>query len=169
MIKKSLIAITVVALLAVSAQAFEGKIHWQYEMIPVAWEPTGDPIPVQVGEYDVTFHIPYYAIVDPQEGEIELTQVEGGGLNFCGSIDIEASANFDASLTCELVPNAAGLLIQDDVDLWTCQVDDGVIDANADTEEMTITVCVEAADLLVGLQASTTISVAVCNLFIAPL
>lgn len=168
MIKKSLIAITVVALLAVSAQAFDGKIHWEYEQIPIVIEYIDGPaIPLQVGTYDVMFHIPYYAIIEPQDGEIELEQTEG--LTFCGAITIEAAANFDATLTCEVVPNATGLLIQEDLDKWTCSVSDGSISANAAVEEQTITVCVEDADVMVGLPASTTSKVAEVNLFIAPL
>lgn len=168
MLKKSLIAITVVALLSLTAQGFDDKIHWEYEQIPIVieWE-DGPAIPVQVAKYDVMFHIPHYAIIEPQGGEIVLEQIDG--MTFQGSLTFEASANFDASLTCDLELMPAGEDIQDNESKWSCDIDDGEIDANASPEDQTITVTVEDADVMVGLLACTTYKVAECTVFIAPL
>jgi hypothetical protein len=168
MIKKTLIAITVVVLLTVMSQAavaFDGKIHWDYDLIPVIVYELKE-VPQNVGTYDVMFEIPHYAIIEPQDGEIKLEQTEG--LNFCGSITIQAAANFDAVLTCEVTPNANGVLLQPDGSKWTCSVTDGEIAANQDLEDQTIQVCVEDVDLMAGLEATTEYKVAEVDLFIAP-
>jgi len=167
MLKKTLIAITVVALLAVTAQAFDGKIHWTYEQIPVVIEwVDGDAIPVEVAQYDVMFHIPHYAIIEPQDGEIELEQTVG--MTFEGSLTFEAEANFDATLSCDLELTPNGELIQDDESKWSCDIDDGDLDMNV-PEDQTITVTVDDADVMVGLDACSTYKVAECTVFIAPL
>jgi len=168
MLKKCLIAIAVLALLTVTAQAFEGKIHWIYgQGDPIDWEVT--LLPTEVAEFDVKLQVPYYAIIDPQIGEIVLEQsllVDG---SFSGSIEVEVSTNFEASMTCELTLLAGGISVQPDPAEWTCSVTDGNITANDPPEVQTITVTVADVDLMMSLTAFDTLDVATCALLIAPL
>ena len=101
MIKKSLIAITVVALLAASVQAGEVKWHlWPGHQPPYVFDPQpiGDPIPVLMD-------IGYWAEILNQDAEIELIQESIH--EYRGCVDLEIETNFAAELGCIVTPTGA--------------------------------------------------------------
>ena len=102
MLKKSLIAITLVAILSVSLSAGEVKFHeWPGYQPPFVFEPQafGPQIPV-------TMDIGWWAeILDQEELAIKLLQISIHYYEGC--TDIEILTNFDAELDCIVTPNGA--------------------------------------------------------------
>lgn len=100
MLKKSLIAITLVALLSVSLSAGEVKFHeWPGYQPPFVFEPQtfGPEIPV-------TMDIGWWAeVLDQDDLSIKLEQLEIHSYEGC--TDVEILTNFDAELDCIVTPN----------------------------------------------------------------
>ena len=101
MVKKSLIAITVVALLAVTASAGEVK----YNIWP-GFQPPYEFIPQEFGpDIPVTMDIGYWAEILNQDAEIELERMEGTIHEYYGCTEVEIETNFAAELDCSVTPN----------------------------------------------------------------
>jgi hypothetical protein len=116
MFKKSLIAITLVALLSVSLSAGEIKFHeWPGHQPEYVFDPVGfgPDIPV-------TMDIGYWAeIMDQEDLAIKLEQIEIHSYEGCTEVTIET--NFEAELDCVVTPN--GLILGD----YTSTVDPSII------------------------------------------
>jgi hypothetical protein len=92
MLKRSLIAVVAVAVLATVAQAGYIKTHdWPTTYVPQ--ELMTIPVYVDVG---------YYVKVVDQNKEIKLSQKTGTARDFTGSVKIKIRTNFNLTLSCSI-------------------------------------------------------------------
>jgi hypothetical protein len=172
MLKKSLFALALVAMLACALQAGDVKRegdwwgHWSWDTY------TLDTIPVKI-------HIPYYAKVE-QDSEIVMEQVGQDGterFHFEGYAKLTGGdrkglkpridTNFDATLSVSLTILGPGTSIQSDGAKWYKSVDPTAILGSAGWTELTIVCGVRDANLN-AFQRCETITVANVLLKIIP-
>ena len=98
MLKRSLIAIAVVALLATAAQAGEVKLHnWPCALIPQ--ELTQIPVTMDIGFW--------IRIKDQNKLNIKLGQLENEVHKYKGCTNMKVETNFRAQLACSITPTGA--------------------------------------------------------------
>jgi hypothetical protein len=120
--KKALVAMAVVALLAVSVQAGEIKLHnWPCTFVSV--EITSIPVVMDVGYW--------VKIKDQDKLKIKLVQDETDIHKFKGCVDMVVENNFNIVLSCSI--SATGAVPGD----YSCSVDP----ANVPTGGATVKVC----------------------------
>ncbi len=124
MLKKSLFVAVAIAMLAVSAQAGEIKVHtWPTKF--VAQEIATIPVYMDVG---------YWIVVkDQSKNKITLTQVDTK--NFSGCTDIKVENNFALTLTCTI--GRDGPVGGD----FSCDFGPGVSSVDLDPGANTVKVC----------------------------
>jgi len=155
MLKRSLIAIVAVALVATMANAGTIKTHdWPCQFVPV--EITSIPVLMDVG---------YYVRVVDQSKKIKMNQKTGEPTNFKGCVDLEIKTNFNLTLSCSITPkgNIAA-------DAWSCYFDPAS-EANVDAPgNANVTVCAEATNAKIeNLPAqSSNVEVATVKLSVIP-
>ena len=124
MLKKSLFVAAAVAMLAVSAQAGEIKVHsW-----PTAW------VKQELATIPVVMDVGYWVAVKNQGGnKITLTQIDTNKFSGCTNITVEA--NFAVTLTCSIEktgPVGGG---------FGCDFGPGVGSVDVDPGSTTVQVC----------------------------
>jgi len=151
MLKRSLIAVVAVAVLATVAQAGYIKTHdWPTTYVPQ--ELTTIPVFVDVG---------YYVQVVDQNKKIKMHQLTGAPRNFSGSVVIKVKANFNLALSCVINPTGdvtAGS--------WGCTLEPEFVDSGVVTD---VTVTATATDLHVeDVSANTEVKVANVKISVVP-
>lgn len=124
MLKKSLFVAAAVAMLAVSAQAGEIKVHsW-----PTAW------VKQELATIPVVMDVGYWvAVKDQWKNKITLTQVDTNKFSGCTNIKVEA--NFAVTLTCSISKTGP-------VDgNFSCDFGPGVNSVDIDPGATTVQVC----------------------------
>lgn len=137
MLKRSLIAVAVVALLAVGVQAGEIKTH-EWPCTFVALEITSIPVTMDIGYY--------IKIKDQDKLKIKLVQSETDIHAFKGCTNMTVESNFAAVLSCSISKTGA---IDGD---YSCSVDP----ANVGVGSTSVKVCAELKNAnLTGQNAGT--------------
>ena len=139
MLKKSLIAIAVLAL-AMPAMAGSLKVHeWQCEYVPQA-----------ITTIDVLIDVGYYIVIDNQDA-ITLEQ-EGDTTTYSGTYTSSVFSNFDATLSVKIVK--AGVAIKT---LTATFSDDPALDENIPAGDSAIEIAIKAVDVAIeDMTAATT-------------
>ena len=148
MLKKSLLVVAAVAMLAGSAQAGAIKFH--------DWPCTFTP--QEVVTIPVVMDIGYWIKVKNQDAKIKLNQVN---INlYEGCTDIEILTNVDIALSCSVKPNGA---VPGD---WSCSVSPSEVDASGGT----VSLCakVEKPDLSGTPGGKNNVQVATVSLKVVP-
>jgi type 1 fimbria pilin len=129
MLKKSLFVAAAVAMLAVSAQAGEIKVH--------TWPTTF--VPQEICTIPVVMDVGYWIVVkDQSKNKITLTQVDIK--NFSGCTDIKVENNFALTLTCTIGRDGP-------VDgKFSCDFGPGVSALDLDPGANTVKVCAYLTD-----------------------
>jgi hypothetical protein len=149
--KKALIALAVVALLAVSAQAGEIKSH-EWPCTFVSLEITSIPVVMDVGYW--------IKIKDQDKLKIKLIQDELDIHKFKGCCDMVVESNFNAALSCSV--DKTGAVPGD----YSCSVDPSSVLAGSTT----VQVCCELvkADLSKTTGGSKDVQVATVKIKVKP-
>jgi hypothetical protein len=122
--KKALVAMAVVALLAVSVQAGEIKLHnWPCTFVSV--EITSIPVVMDVGYW--------VKIKDQDKLKIKLVQDETDIHKFKGCVDMKVENNFNIVLSCSI--SATGAVPGD----YSCSVDPANVPAGGGTVKVCAT------------------------------
>jgi hypothetical protein len=124
MLKKTLFALTIVALFGIPAMAGQLKVEGNW---PCA------PIPVKACNIEVTLKMPYYVKLRVEPIKIKLVQIPAGtqgagnnspSLTFEGTAKDKdgnlpkAYSNFDGKFSCELALTADGIALQSNLGKW---------------------------------------------------
>jgi hypothetical protein len=151
MLKRSLIAVVAVAVLATVAQAGYIKTHdWPTTYVPQ--ELTSIPVLVDVG---------YYVKVLDQTKKIKMYQKTGAPTNFEGSVTIKVRTNFDLTLICAISPK--GTISADG---WGCSLAPENVNAGTTTD---VVVTATATNLAVeNVPANTEAEVATVKISVVP-
>ena len=124
MLKRSLLAVAVVALLAVGVQAGEIKTHeWPCQF--VALEITSIPVVMDIGYY--------VRIKDQDKLRIKLVQDEQDIHKFKGCTDMVVESNFNLVLSCSI--SKTGAIAGD----YSCSIDPATANAGSTTVKVCAT------------------------------
>jgi hypothetical protein len=151
MLKRSLIAVVAVAVLATVAQAGYIKTHdWPTTYVPQ--ELTSIPVLVDVG---------YYVRVMQQDRTIKMHQLTGAPTNFSGSVVINVRTNFNLTLIAAINPKGNITASSWGVSLLPENVDAGTTTA--------VTVTATANGLAIeNVPANTEVEVATVKISVVP-
>jgi hypothetical protein len=166
MSKKVLLSVAAVALLALTAFAGDYKYEdWPTEQYTKTVTDKRDAWAL-IETFPVRIHIPYYVIIDPQNGEIMLKQVGQEGderFHFAGTaygkknnkkVKPVIHTNFPATLRTKLVKTDDGKALQTKNSVWSHDVNPKDIVALSPTE-LTITCSVTKVNLMAFAQCQT--------------
>jgi hypothetical protein len=166
MSKKVLLSVAAVALLAMTAFAGDYKYEdWPTEQYTKTVTDKRDA-PQVIETFPVKIHIPYYVIIDPQNGEIILKQVGQEGderFHFAGTaygvkdkkkVKPVITTNFPATLSTKLNVLQAGKDLDTKNSVWSHDVNPKDIAPQSPTE-LTITCSVTKVNLLAFQQCQT--------------
>ena len=151
MLKRSLLAVAVVALLAVGVQAGELKTHtWPCDFVPQ-----------ELTSIKVYMDIGYFIKVQDQNKKIKLVQDTVDLHKFSGCVEIKIDTNFNATLSCEIT--ATGAVPGD----YSCSVSPSAISAGIG---VAVNVCatVTNADLAVTAGPTNDVHVATVKIKVKP-
>jgi hypothetical protein len=150
--KKVLLAMAIVALLAVGVQAGELKIH-NWPCSYVAQEITSIPVVMDIGYW--------VKIKDQDKLKIKLAQDAGDIHTFSGCTDMVVETNFNVGFSCSIT--ATGAVPGD----WSCSV----TNANVMPPGGTVTVCAKVvkADLSKAVGGSKDVAVATVKVKVKPI
>jgi hypothetical protein len=150
--KKVLLAMAVVALLAVGVQAGELKIH-NWPCSYVSQEITSIPVVMDVGYW--------VKIKDQDKLKIKLAQDAGDIHTFSGCVDMVVETNFNVGFSCSIT--ATGAVPGE----WSCSVNN----ANVTPPGGTVTVCAKVikADLSKATGGSKDVAVATVKVKVKPI
>ena len=125
MLKKGLFVVAAVAMLAMTAQAGEIKLHqWPCTLVPQ--EITVIPVYLNAG---------YYIYIKDQSNlKIDLSQVTGSIKNYTGSCTMVVKTNFNVAFSCEVTP-VAGY----SADSWTATPSPATLAPSAAEQNVVIT------------------------------
>jgi len=151
MLKRSLIAVVAVAVLATVAQAGYIKTHdWPTTYVPQ--ELTSIPVIVDVG---------YYVKVMDQTKTIKMHQLTGAPTNFSGNTTIKVRTNFNLTLSCAINPKGNVTASS-----WGCSLSPENVDAGTTTD---VVVTATANGLAVeNVPANTEVEVATVKISVVP-
>jgi len=151
MLKRSLIAIVAVAVLATVAQAGYIKTHdWPTTYVPQ--ELTTIPVLVDVG---------YYVKVMDQTKTIKMYQQTGAPTNFSGSVTIQVRTNFNLTLIAAITPKGTVA-----ADGWGVSLNPANVNAGTTTD---VVVTATATNLAIeNVPAKTEVEVATVKISVVP-
>jgi hypothetical protein len=154
MLKRSLIAIAVVAMLATVAGAGTIKTHeWPCQFVPV-----------ELMSIPVTLDVGFFVRVPDQNKTIKLNQTTGSATTFEGCVDFDIITNFELDLSCTITPNGTV-----SAESWSCFFAAGESHVGIGTTTG-ITVCARATNLdMTALPAqSANVTVATVKISVIP-
>ena len=159
MLKKSLFAITLVALLSVSLSAGEIKVEAPW---PGEWTWSGQPIPIDPPTIPVYMDVSYWIeIVNQEDLEADGITLDQVSIhNYAGCVDVEVLANFDAEL--DVIVTSTGAIVGD----FTATIAPPDVYANV---QSTHQLCVDADNVVLsGVAVQTGLHVANCVITVIP-